>query len=700
MPLRRDAEPLMHSDDNTSKNKDYQHESKHPDIRSDWNRPKSFIEWFVGWRRTLLLGFVISVVVLVFNLGFALWAVQHHHVQDGQGVLYAEDCKKVRNFGIGFHLIINILSTALLGASNYCMQVLGAPTRTEVDTAHQNGQWLDIGVLSVRNFSQIAKKRFWLWMCLAFSSLPLHLMSAPCLISFSTCLVISANAYDVFAANGSPNDTAVSVIESDFRDDEHRQAILRLHAKAQNSTLYRLENSACVTAYATAFQSTYGSLILGAGNATPADHFNLVYTQQVCKTNVAVVGASGYNWICEDLEHHQYEWQLTPCITSLPQVQARVAENNWTVGGYKPDYCLVEEPTPHCKLQYSLYLVVIVIAFNLVKAIVLCYVAFSPKESPLLTAGDAVSSFLRAPDQFSRGMCLLSMESVRQPAKYSRTMTFDTNLRRWRSAMSRRRWSLGITCYSITLGTCGILLALGLTLSFDSTGIWSVGLGQISTQTLISSGGYTISSVVANSIVANLPQLISSILYFACNGLITTMALAHEWSQYAIQRKGLRVSAEPMGSQRSTYFLSLPYRYVIPFIISSTLVHWLISESLFLVMIEAYTVGMERDSINDIITCGYSAIAIVATVSVGAVALGALIGLSFKRFKSGMPVTGSCSLAIAASCHANTNPTDLSREDESVLPLQWGEVGGRGPVRHCTFSSSEVQMPQHGWVYQ
>lgn len=226
----------------------------------------------------------------------------------------------------------------------------------------------------------------------------------------------------------------------------HRQAILRLHTKAQNGTLYRLENSACVTAYTTAFQSTYGSLILVTGNATPADHFNLVSTQQVFKTNVAAVGASGYNWICEDLEYHQYEWQLTSCITSLSQVQARVAENNWTVGGYKPEYCLVEELTPHCKLQYSLYLVVIVIAFNTVKAIVLCYVAFNSKDSPLLTTGDAVSSFSRAPDQYSQGMCLLSMESVRQSAKSSRTMTFDTNPRRWRSAMSRRRWSLGITC--------------------------------------------------------------------------------------------------------------------------------------------------------------------------------------------------------------------------------------------------------------
>lgn len=81
------------------------------------------------------------------------------------------------------------------------------------------------------------------------------------------------------------------------------------------------------------------------------------------------------------------------------------------------------------------------------------------------------------------------------------------------------------------------------------------------------------------------------------------MALAHEWSQYAVQRKGLRVSAQPRGAQRSTYFLSLPYRNAIPFIILSTLMHWLMSESLFLVMIEAYTVDLERDPTNDMTTC-------------------------------------------------------------------------------------------------
>ncbi|RMZ45943.1 hypothetical protein CA14_005502 [Aspergillus flavus] len=205
-PLRRDAEPLMHSGDNASKSKDY-HEFRHPDIQSDWNKPKSFKERFAGWRRTLLVGCVISVVVHVFNLGFALWAVQHRHVQNGQGVLYAGDCKKVRNAGIGFHLMINILSTALLGASNYCMQVLGAPTRTGRYSSPKRTMarhWCIECAEFVRNSQETV---------LAVDVFSLLLSSSPSDVSALLHpvhnLPLSANAYDVFAANGSPNDTAV-----------------------------------------------------------------------------------------------------------------------------------------------------------------------------------------------------------------------------------------------------------------------------------------------------------------------------------------------------------------------------------------------------------------------------------------------------------------------------------------------------------
>lgn len=76
---------------------------------------------FEGWRKTLFLGSVASIVVLVFNLGFVIWAVQHRTLNDGRGVLYEGQCKKAKNMSTAFHLAINILATVLLSASNYGM---------------------------------------------------------------------------------------------------------------------------------------------------------------------------------------------------------------------------------------------------------------------------------------------------------------------------------------------------------------------------------------------------------------------------------------------------------------------------------------------------------------------------------------------------------------------------------------------------
>lgn len=73
------------------------------------------------WKKTLYLGSASTVVVLVFNVGFVLWAAKHHGLQDNQGILFSGDCEKSKKISMGFHLVINILGTILLGASNYGM---------------------------------------------------------------------------------------------------------------------------------------------------------------------------------------------------------------------------------------------------------------------------------------------------------------------------------------------------------------------------------------------------------------------------------------------------------------------------------------------------------------------------------------------------------------------------------------------------
>lgn len=76
-----------------------------------------------NWKISLVSGAIASVIVLFFNLGFVLWAISHYELEDAgsRGTLYFGHCDKARKLSVGFHLIINVLATALLSASNYAM---------------------------------------------------------------------------------------------------------------------------------------------------------------------------------------------------------------------------------------------------------------------------------------------------------------------------------------------------------------------------------------------------------------------------------------------------------------------------------------------------------------------------------------------------------------------------------------------------
>jgi len=132
-----------------------------------------------GWRFGILMGKIAACVTLIINIAiFAAVSARKETVRyAGTGkALYEGNCDKVRRVNIGLHLIINLLSSLLLSASNHGMQYLSAPTREEVDRAHAKRSWLNIGVMSVSNIGSISGKRVLLWLTLAVSSLPLHLL--------------------------------------------------------------------------------------------------------------------------------------------------------------------------------------------------------------------------------------------------------------------------------------------------------------------------------------------------------------------------------------------------------------------------------------------------------------------------------------------------------------------------------------------
>ena len=130
-----------------------------------------------GWRIGVLTGCFASCLVLLVNLILLLVAaLRYGGFHDGIATLARGEQDTIARISIAYHISINVLSTILLGSSSYTMQVLSSPTRSEVDAAHQKGQWLVIGLLSTRNLRHINRKRLMLWFVLAASSIPLHLL--------------------------------------------------------------------------------------------------------------------------------------------------------------------------------------------------------------------------------------------------------------------------------------------------------------------------------------------------------------------------------------------------------------------------------------------------------------------------------------------------------------------------------------------
>ena len=73
-----------------------------------------------------------AATVLIVNVMLTIIASVKYGLHAGFGTLLDGNCRTTRNLNLWLHLAINVLSTLLLGASNYCMQCLASPTREEI----------------------------------------------------------------------------------------------------------------------------------------------------------------------------------------------------------------------------------------------------------------------------------------------------------------------------------------------------------------------------------------------------------------------------------------------------------------------------------------------------------------------------------------------------------------------------------------
>ena len=224
--------------------------------------------------------------------------------------------------------------------------------------------------------------------------------------------------------------------------------------------------------------------------------------------------------------------------------------------------------------------------------------------------------------------------------------------------------------------------------------LWDLGYGAVSPESLIQlylpQNG---KSLMLSILLANVPQVLLSFLYFTYNGLFSCMLLVDEWSGFAREPKTLRVTS-PVGKQRSSYWLQVPYIYGIPLLVLSAALHWFVSQSIFLARIDIYDEERKTIISGGILTCGYSCIAIISVIILGSITV--IFGLlsGSRKYQEGIPLIGSCSAAISAACHPLEEDIDAN-----LRPVLWGAVDKGQEIGHCCFTSFDASLPVKGKAY-
>ena len=200
--------------------------------------------------------------------------------------------------------------------------------------------------------------------------------------------------------------------------------------------------------------------------------------------------------------------------------------------------------------------------------------------------------------------------------------------------------------------------------------------------------------VLFNAWVANSPQIILSFCYLSVNNICTFLASAEEWNNLADTRKGLRVS-RPIGQQRSTYFLQLPYKWAVPLITASSVLYWLLSQSFFFVQVSTFA-HREMVTSKSKAACGFSSLSLLIFFIVALLLLCGIGWVASRPVQQKMPIAASCSLVISAACHSSQNRTDTQ-----LMKVKWGVVEQKDSdgVGHCCLSAGFVKKPEVGTIY-
>ncbi|KAF2682084.1 hypothetical protein K458DRAFT_71831 [Lentithecium fluviatile CBS 122367] len=227
-----------------------------------------------------------------------------------------------------------------------------------------------------------------------------------------------------------------SLNNSELRDDYHFRSQLDELLHLNDSSLQRLDAEHCIMAYSEIPQTERSHVLLvSPTSSSNSSEYNV--TVNLVEQFDSGSNADPFDWICRDVD------TLTSCSDMVDMMRRNAS--NWQPFGRRVSYCLSYMQPGGCAVNFSVHIAVTIIVFNLAKLMLLLVVIFGMQHRPLLTTGDAITSFLARPDQFTQDCCLLDQNDVRSAhSRWPVVMARRWTTRRYFRGKAAGAWRWGV----------------------------------------------------------------------------------------------------------------------------------------------------------------------------------------------------------------------------------------------------------------
>jgi hypothetical protein len=217
-----------------------------------------------------------------------------------------------------------------------------------------------------------------------------------------------------------------------------------LDAKQGRIQFKNLSGADCMKTYYSTFVSSSGNLIL----VTPNDLTNNTLKSYSSMNKFGKSGSlvtalwSPYNSSEQLLDPDSEKPQNWLCSRQGDQCPPEVSQDGkFHVNGTDlVKYCLSQEINEKCSVESSVEIITVVLAFVFTKIICMSWIILELSVRPLVVLGDAISSFVQCPDQYTSGACLGGPEIFKRDGLWIHVSKWDPKPKKWGQNVSAYMW--------------------------------------------------------------------------------------------------------------------------------------------------------------------------------------------------------------------------------------------------------------------